>query len=337
MEDYKLDAPARRSWLPLGQIGVAVWLTGGFLVWMTAGLSYKVGFVTMLCGLALGLAGLWRLLLSRPRDSAGCVLAVTAPVTLVAFTFASLAWGYESLATFGDTQTWVGQATLPVFHQLVREGRVSDAREILERSPWVLERPGRDGRTALHAAAAGRSKEMVAFLLSYQPDVNVLDAQQVTPLIDAVKTGRVENVELLLRAGADPKQGRCRHGSLLGVAIFKQLPLDLLTQLYRAGAEMGKQDPRYRSPLKICILRGNAGYVEWCLQHGARVDEVDSQGDNALHSMAGCHPSRDVFENILDLLLRGSGGARALKQVNREGLTPKELLARHGYDLDARR
>ncbi|PHH87826.1 hypothetical protein CDD83_8360 [Cordyceps sp. RAO-2017] len=62
---------------------------------------------------------------------------------------------------------------------------------------------GTHGKTALHMAACEACPEMVDLLLAKGADVNAADLNGRTPLIEAVSWGRLQNVETLLRYGAD--------------------------------------------------------------------------------------------------------------------------------------
>ena len=70
----------------------------------------------------------------------------------------------------------------------------------------VADEPARNPMkvTALHAAVAGRSLEVVELVLSAGADVNRAQQGGVTPLHEAVRNGDAEVEALLLAHGADP-------------------------------------------------------------------------------------------------------------------------------------
>lgn len=59
------------------------------------------------------------------------------------------------------------------------------------------------GTTALHMAACEQYPEMVDLIISEGADVNAADINGRTPLMEAALWGRLQNVQMLLRAGAD--------------------------------------------------------------------------------------------------------------------------------------
>eukprot|EP00743_Colponemidia_sp_Colp-15_P012197 GILK01013802.1.p1 GENE.GILK01013802.1~~GILK01013802.1.p1 ORF type:complete len:1013 (+),score=147.22 GILK01013802.1:35-3040(+) len=59
------------------------------------------------------------------------------------------------------------------------------------------------GPSALHWAASFGALRVASLLLSYSADINFLDLQGISPLIEAAKSGHTKIVQLLLQKGAD--------------------------------------------------------------------------------------------------------------------------------------
>ncbi len=104
------------------------------------------------------------------------------------------------------------------------------------------------GDTAIHFAAKSGQIEMTRFLIASRANVNKNeDSQgntgQYTPLMEAVRSGSIETVQLLLEAGADPNQGQYeREGStplfcaVGGCAPGNDPNIEIVKILLKAGA-----------------------------------------------------------------------------------------------------
>ncbi|MBI3211780.1 MAG: ankyrin repeat domain-containing protein [Simkania negevensis] len=86
----------------------------------------------------------------------------------------------------------------------VRGGCLRVAQELVKRGVDIAEQD-EDGSTALYDAAGGKNPELLAFLLQHGAAAvkNVLWLGKWTPISSAVSSGNVENVKLLVEAGAD--------------------------------------------------------------------------------------------------------------------------------------
>ncbi len=80
------------------------------------------------------------------------------------------------------------------------------------------------GKTALHFAAKLNYKNMVAWLVQIQPEINVQDQFGNTPILDAVFALKedTEIIEVLLRKGADSRMENIYQVSALSLARSKE-------------------------------------------------------------------------------------------------------------------
>ena len=162
---------------------------------------------------------------------------------------------------------------------------------LLERGANVNAREASYGQTALMRAAARDDPEVVRLLLAHGADIqarsttyllpvslgNPLDdvgggavmvpQRGYTPLLFAARHGRVENVRLLLDAGADVNEAAPTGESALVVASFSgQGPVAAL--LLDRGADPNDQGAGY-TPLHTAVVRGDLELVEALCARGA--------------------------------------------------------------------
>ena len=169
---------------------------------------------------------------------------------------------------------------LEKLHSAATAGASAVVQELLEdgQSRLDVNRPGSDGRVALHRAVGAQHVETATVLLTYGADVNAssyvsryrdcsgaqLRSVEEYPLLVAARVGNLPLVALLLKKGANPNaQVQCH----LDEAV-KTLP--------------------DRTALHFAALKADAQMAETLLQFGANITIKDKQGDTPLHLVARC-------------------------------------------------
>jgi len=90
------------------------------------------------------------------------------------------------------------------FFAAIDHGTVAQVRGMLQEYPYHKERD-ENGKTGLHRAAIGGYTAKIRLLLEHNADYNCQDAEENTPLHDAVSNGRFNAMLALAGAGADPE------------------------------------------------------------------------------------------------------------------------------------
>jgi hypothetical protein len=126
------------------------------------------------------------------------------------------------------------------------------------------------GKTALHFAACEAYPEIVELLLERGADPNARDLNGRFPLAEAALWGRLENVRILLKYGADKQLECMRDGQRLRAVDFaRPLPANQKERYIRTGG----QRPRYRENTYeregdrraiVCLLQDD---MEWQRDH----------------------------------------------------------------------
>lgn len=104
----------------------------------------------------------------------------------------------------GGSPKWNAASREHPLIMAVRTGRPDNVRLLMQHGGNV-NGTGKEGATVLmFATGSPRSAALTRELLEWKPDLDAVDAQGRTALMQAVSNASPECVELLLRAGADP-------------------------------------------------------------------------------------------------------------------------------------
>jgi cytohesin len=119
-------------------------------------------------------------------------------------------------------------------------------------------------------------------LIEQHADVNVPQADGATALHWAVFHSDQEMVDLLLRAGANPKAANREGATPLWLASING-DATIISALLNAGADATEHLPLGRTPLMAASRTGNVDAIKVLLDHGAQVNTKESlRGTTAL-------------------------------------------------------
>lgn len=133
----------------------------------------------------------------------------------------------------------------------------------------------RNGRTALHIAAASGFENCVVLLLDYGADPNSRDSKGSVPLWEALTKGHIAVIELLLNNNATLKSG---DGGLYACTAVEQNDLNLLKEIVRCGGDVTKPKSNGTTALHTAVCEENIDIVKYLLSKGADPDTEDMDG-----------------------------------------------------------
>jgi ankyrin repeat protein len=194
---------------------------------------------------------------------------------------------------------------------LLRKGDVPAVKELIEKSPQLVEARDGDGNTLLHYAAYGTSADLIHYLIDKGARVDLAGAQAQTPLHIAASNDRLEIVEALLKRGAslETRDGYGRTVLILCARERGQAPTGRV--LIDAGADVNAVDKFGSSALELAAWRGKTEFIDLLLEKGAKLPE-GGRNWGALLSMA-------AEKGLTKLFRRLTEGGQDLKAVDPAG------------------
>ena len=172
------------------------------------------------------------------------------------------------------------------------------------------------GYTALHyAATISNNNYTLSCLIDSGANINALTNDNRTPLMLACESGNLVNC--LLQSGAYVDFQDDDGQTALYLATYSECNcFDNLSSLIRYGADVNTADIRKCTPLMRASQFCDVEEVTLLIEHGAKVELQDQNGDTALHYAA--RVGKETSANFCKLLTAGA----SLLCENSQGLTP---------------
>ncbi|MFQ6039423.1 MAG: sigma-70 family RNA polymerase sigma factor [Candidatus Poribacteria bacterium] len=182
--------------------------------------------------------------------------------------------------------------------------------------------------TPLHLAAWAGRKEAAETLLNRGADIEAKTSVGVTPLFIAVYEGQFPVVELLLGRGADVNTSQ---GQPLLWAIWEGHS-EIAKLLIRSGADVNL--PRDWGNSALHCAAGDDEVVECLLEHGAKVDDRNNDGQTPLHAAmesGNLKAAELLIKHGAEINAKDKQGKTPLKlALEKENEAVADLLRRRG-------
>ncbi len=197
--------------------------------------------------------------------------------------------------------TW-GKTATASFHQAVLKGDVGAVKQMLTKTPGMVDVRCEVGRTPLQWAAHKGNAQLVALLLKQGAGVNSKSKKnRRTPLHYAVWRGHTEAARILLKKGADIQAVEVDGESPLAYAAASG-NLEAVKMLVEKGAKVkGDVSKIGTSPLSYAVS-GNGGNIEmvkYLLSKGAD-PTVKGRGGYTLLHRAAFSGSGELLRMLID-------------------------------------
>ncbi len=204
-----------------------------------------------------------------------------------------------------------------------RDGDAEEIRELLA-SGAVVDAHGKNGVTALMAAALYSHDLALDELLAGGADVNAASRAGWTPLMYALFTGSETTVaEKLLEKGAQADAANAAGWTPLMFALRSGKPLDFIKKLINSGAYPETRANDGTTPMMLaCANAADPQIVRFLYNCGAEIALPCKNGDTPLHFVA--QNSTDAAAEIAEFLVKNRA---PLWARNRTGDTPLMTVA----------
>uniref|UniRef100_A0A0A9Z1C0 Ankyrin repeat, PH and SEC7 domain containing protein secG n=1 Tax=Lygus hesperus TaxID=30085 RepID=A0A0A9Z1C0_LYGHE len=154
---------------------------------------------------------------------------------------------------------------------------------MLREDPTLLNSVEAGGFGAMHFAAFNGDLDLLRLLLSHHADVNLVNYDDNTPLVMAVKGHQLEAITMLLEAGAEVNMASTSSGATAAHHAAAMGYVDCLRLLVKAGATVHFDALDAGSLLHWACHSGQVDCVGAMLyEFNVDVNTVDSHGGTAL-------------------------------------------------------
>lgn len=160
-----------------------------------------------------------------------------------------------------------------------------------------------------------------------------------TPLINAIKRGNLQVLDVLLQRGADPNKAFRTNKSPIQQAADEDR-VDIMQRLIEAGADINC-NKNQETPLTIASDRGFVDVVDFLIANNALIEPKDKRDKNAL-----CSAAYRGNVDVIDRLLAAGADARFLNPFTSSSVLISasyhghvdvlDRLVIHGADINAK-
>ena len=190
----------------------------------------------------------------------------------------------------------------PLMHACYDGGRLDNIKMLIQNGADI-QASSSDGSTVLHFASRNSNQEVVKFLLKLKEiSVNEADSSDETPLMHACYDGgRLDNIKMLLRNGADIQASSSDGSTVLHFASrnSNQEVVKFLLKLKEISVNATSNSTQ--TPLMhACYNGGRLENIKMLIQNGADIQASSSNGSTVLH-FASAFSNQEVVEFLLKL------------------------------------
>lgn len=234
------------------------------------------------------------------------------------------------IASGADINSGHGGALFTSLHH----GNIEIAKIILETDP-NLDAEGTVN--AFENAIFSGSIATVKLLINHGADVNAQGGTFGSALRAACfEPSSVEIIKLLLEHGANANANCGVKGNALQAACFRA-STKIVQLLLEHGANVNAQGGLYDTALTAACRRPHIGIAQLLINHGAEVNATGANYGSALHAAAS--RSRDMVKLLLehgaDVHAKGGEYGNALQAAATQDTETVKLLLEHGADVHA--
>ena len=152
-----------------------------------------------------------------------------------------------------------------------------------------------DGYTCLHKAVnANCAKQTVQTIIDHGADVNATSKYNETALLIACMNGKIDAINVLLKAGADTNIAQTDGYTCLHKAVNANCDKRAVQAIIDHGADVNATNKKNVTALMIACDNGNIDIINILMS------VVDADGDTCLHKAVGRSCGKEVLQTMVD-------------------------------------
>ena len=191
----------------------------------------------------------------------------------------------------------------------------------------------------LYAACLFQDTEEIKQILEEGAEMNQADPEGDTPLINAIRAGKIDTVKLLIENGADINKKNKNNLSPLFFAV-RYRNTEIVKELLDNGADIRERFPieRRDEPLLFTVIGISGEMLQVFIDHGADINETNSRGNTIFDAAMGSY----VEDSAITLIKNGitasnsyhSNEALMMRAVESNYLKVAKMLIEKGADIN---
>ena len=151
-----------------------------------------------------------------------------------------------------------------------------------------------------HMVVKGCSKEALETIIKHGASVNASNRNNETALLIACKKGNMDNINVLLNAGANIRFANDDGDTCLHYAVDGKCSKEVLEMIISHGADVNATNKDSITVLMAACGNGRTGLINLLLNAGANPNINDADGFTCLHHAVGKGCSKEVIDTIIN-------------------------------------
>lgn len=184
----------------------------------------------------------------------------------------------------------------------------------------------------LHFAVKWNSVSILEYLIKNRVDLN-MESNNQTPILYAYSFGfpTYQTLKLLIDAGADINLSNKIGFTPLHYAA-KKSDIASVKILVDSRADVNARTTQAVTPLMYATCRkpknGQFQMMEYLIRHGAEIDLIDNNWQNAMHYFATCEKDNEILDERVVELLLSQGNDLNTRDQSGYGQTPYDIAVK---------
>eukprot|EP01091_Cochliopodium_minus_P000913 TRINITY_DN1080_c0_g6_i1.p1 TRINITY_DN1080_c0_g6~~TRINITY_DN1080_c0_g6_i1.p1 ORF type:complete len:739 (-),score=227.44 TRINITY_DN1080_c0_g6_i1:18-2234(-) len=205
-----------------------------------------------------------------------------------------------------------------IYVKMIKMGNTKMLQKEIKKNKKLLEIVDDKGSSLLHSASQEGNVEMVKMLLECGANINAIDKEKYTPVLEAASQKHFNVVKLLLDKNADPNMLNTGNSGILHYLIRideksndLNIQKQLIIQCCKMGANINMKNKFGETPLHQSIMRRSLEITQFLISQNADINKINKFGETGLHKaviLKDFDLVKFLLENGSDVKIESSRG-----------------------------